>query len=776
MTKGPYSQFITTRHYQLAIRQLFVKPKAVLPQLFNHLALAADINTLKWYSDTILYTKPDETIIAPDIFNYQSLLATVKSGCFAKFKWIFETYQFISLIYSKQPETTIFTSPEILEYFIGNVIRVAGTVNTGFSAQCKCNAGTDGFQKILYWLLFSQNTSDDINLQECTGSTGLLLVGQPGANTFSLNLRPPGVGLELSVDGSVNLRFYNTREKMDYKSVYLSAVTMENWDLAQQILVKLISPRYIQTGKDILQPSLKAGIIAGNRQYIDYILSVAPANGEWLAQGRTNNFSELENIIRCWHFEGTISTGLLLVPSTLTAIGDELQAKRVELLTWYLQTYFHKYGRPDITNEELGLYIDFTNDTVGYLTPELWQVINQYFNYVRHAVVNSTKKFNMYAKKRFLTAIGASNLQMAELLLEEYLGILEQTDCKDWVIHIPSDTLIRLCGNKHPGANLAMLKWLWNQTDNFITDWAVIYSSARTWILKYYNFDNQMLVTTLIRWIWDNICMPRNATLDFAINILSENTSYVLRQPEIINLIITCHPILVPKIWEMAIKWYNRDIIAFLLNAYPNEIQGLAFPYENYFRGLFTHLDFSCLMIETFPNIATRINADMVFELITKQYGVYKSEPNYLPQLLALFPIDGNVSQHSNYIFHYANRNYESVPGWRSVLYKICLLEPDKYSVILDPEQPNNLALAQFHITTQYNSRDVNIIDICPICKFTVSSMVTSCGHQFCEPCITKWLQHQPNQAQKNCPYCRTNNPGLYKIKFAASTLNYKPT
>jgi len=765
MAKGPYSQFITTRHYQLAIRQLFVKPKAVLPQLFNHLALAADIDTLQWYSDTILYTKPDETIIAPDIFNYQSLLATVKSGCFAKFKWMFETYQFISLIYSKPPEKTIFTSPEILEYFIGNVIRVAGnkidnkpinteligcTVNTGFSAQCKDTAGTDGFHKILYWLLFSQNTSDDIHLQEWT----------------------------------VNLRFYNTREKMDYKSVYLSAVTMENWDLAQQILVKLIPPRYIQTGKDILQPSLKAGIIAGNRQYIDYILSVDPANGEWLAQGRTNNFSELENIIRCWHFEGT-----------LTAMGDELQAKRVELLTWYLQTYFHKYGRPYIKNEELGLYIDFTIDAVGYLTPELWQVITQYFNDVRHtvdtgslaqslgttvdtgslaqslgtAVVNSTKKFNMYAKKRLLTAIGASNLQMAELLLEEYLVISEQTDCKDWVIHIPSDTLIGLCGNKHPGSNLAMLRWLWNQTDNFITDWAVIYSSARAWILKYYNFDNQMLVTTLIRWIWDNICMPRHATLDFAVNILSENISYVLRQPEIINLIITCHPILVPKIWEMAIKWYNRDIIAFLLNAYPNEIQGLAFPYENYFRGLFTHLDFSCLMIEEFPNIATRINADMVFELITKQYGVYKIEPNYLPQLLALFPIDGNVSQHSNYIFHYANRNYESVPGWRSVLYKICLLEPDKYSVILDPEQPNNLALAQFHITTQYNSMDVNIIDICPICQFTESSMVTSCGHQFCAPCINKWLQLQL-QLQKNCPYCRTKNPGLYKIKFVAST------
>ena len=39
-----------------------------------------------------------------------------------------------------------------------------------------------------------------------TVSTGLLLVSQSGATAFSLNSRPPGVGLELSVDGTPDVK------------------------------------------------------------------------------------------------------------------------------------------------------------------------------------------------------------------------------------------------------------------------------------------------------------------------------------------------------------------------------------------------------------------------------------------------------------------------------------------------------------------------------------------------------------------------------------------
>jgi hypothetical protein len=719
MSKGPYSQFITTRHYQLAIRELFAKPKAVLPQLFYQIAYGADTDTIQAYSDAILGTKPDDTITPPDIFNYQSLLATIKSSCWDKFKWMFDNYKYISLIYSDEDNKSIFTNPVNLEYFIGDVIGLTNKSKNNYPSNTEIlfDKEKTGVNKILDWLLFSQNTRDNKSYQ----------------------------------DWAINLGFYNTRAKIDYKTVYLSAVSAENWNLAQQILEKLIPPGDIQTGRDILHPSLKAGMVATNREFIDFIISVDAANGEWLPQGRNYNFSELENIIRGWYFR-----------SNSNKINDANKTERVEILTWYLCRYFNKYAHTEITNSELGLVIDFTINIIGYLTPELWQVIVQYFK------MNSyLKKYNTYAKKRLIAAISMSNLAMSELLLEEYLIISEQTDCEDWIIHIPSDTLISVCGNKNNVDNLAMLLWLWARANNLITDWSVVYSSARTWIFKYYANEHPELITELVRWIWYNICEPRQATLEFAENIITDNFSYILRHPEIIKLIATKHNQLVPKIWEMAINKYNPDICEFLATQIPDIIRELPISYGTYFRAVFNFPDFSSWMIETFPfrDTATRISANLILELITHQYGYYKIQPKYLAKLLNLFPIDGNISQQSNYIFHYVNQNYKSDLEWCKVLYKICLMEPDKYSVILDAEQPNNLALAQFEICAEYMPRAVSQIEQCPICQFAESDIITSCGHQFCRPCINKWLADK-----KNCPYCRTPCPKLFRAQIDTSS------
>lgn len=730
MAKCPYSQFITTRHYQLAIRELFAKPKAVLPQLFTYVAYGTDIDTIQIYSDAILGTKPDDTISPPDIFNYQSSIATVRSGDWDKFKWMFDNYKFISLIYSDEDNKSIFTNPVNLEYFIGDVIGLTNksTHNYPSTTEILFDKEKTGVNKILDWLLFNQNTRNNKSYQ----------------------------------DWAINLGFYNTRSKIDYKTVYLSAVSAENWNLAKQILEKLIPPGDIKTGSDILQPSLKAGMVAINREFIDFIISVDTANGEWLPQGRVNNFSELENIIRGWYFR-----------SNSKKINDDHKTERVVLLTWYLCKYFNKYSRapPSLTNEELGAVIDFTINIVGYLTPELWQVITQYFK------MNSyLKKYNMYAKKRLIAAISISNLAMSELLLEEYLIISEQPDCEDWIIHIPNDTLISVCGNKNSVDNLAMLLWLWSRANNLITDWSVVYSSARTWICKYYTNEHPELFSELVRWIWYNICEPRQATLEFAENILTDNFSYILRHIEIIKLIATKHTEFVPKIWEMAINKYNPDICEFLATKFPDIIRELPFPYETYFRAAFNFPHFSSWMIETFPfrDTATRLNAEMILELITHQYGYYKIQPKYLAKLLNLFPFDGNISLQSNYIFNYVNQNYKSDTEWRQVLYKICLMEPEKYSVILDADQPNNLTLARFEIIAEYKHRVVSQIEQCPICQFAESSLITSCGHQFCGSCINKWLPEK-----KNCPYCRTQNPKLFRAQIfttAQSTLNYRPT
>ncbi len=717
MAKGPYSQFITTRHYQLAIRELFRKPKTVLPQLFYQIAYGADTETIQVYSDAILGIKPDDTITPPDIFNYQSLLETVKSGNWDKFKWMFDNYKFISLIYSDEHEPTIFKNPTNLEYFIGNAIGLTNKTNNNYPSTAEVR---DGITKIIDWLLFSQNTRDNKSYQEW----------------------------------AMDLGFYNTRSKIDYKTVYLSAVSAENWNLAQQILTKLIPHGGIQTGRDILQPSLKAGMVAANREFIDFIISVDSANGEWLQQGRVNNFSELENIIRCWYFSGYSKK-----------INDIIEINRVELLNWYLYKYFNKYSRAttSLTNEELGIVIDFTINIVGYITPELWQVLTHHFK-----MNNNFKKYNLYAKKRLIVALDTANLAMSKLLLEEYLIISEQSDSEDWVIHIPSDKLISICSYNNPD-NLDVLKWLWSQKNNFKTDWDVVYSSANKWIYKYYNIEYVSKCAEIITWIWYNICMPRNTTYELTHKLLSDNFMHIhiLSHPKIIKLITHWHPTIIPRLWKMATTKYSLDICEYLLTVFPDIIRDLPFPYENYFRDLFNYTNFSCWMIEVFPNAATRLSADIALELITHQYGFYKNHAAYLPRLLALFPIDGNVSQQSNYIFHYAKQNMDAIPEWQMVLYKICLMEPEKYSVTLDSSQPNNLALAHFEIVIEYISRAVSQIEQCPICQFADSRIITSCGHQFCTPCINKWLPEK-----KNCPYCRTTEPELFRMQIAHNSKN----
>ena len=710
MAYGPYSQFITTRHYQLTIRQLYRQPTKVLPRIFNFAVLGSDLDTIHLYANNIIGIKPDETVIPPDIFNCHSLLAAAKSGNVTKFMRMFENYQCISLIYKKPRESNIFTCPESLQYFIGD------SINSGAA---KNNTSTEvqlGIQQILEWLLFSQNTRDDKPLQEWV----------------------------------INLGYHNTRDKMDYKQVYLSCISYENWNLAQRILASgLIPSSEIQTGQDIIQPSFQAGMIARNRGFLDFIIDVDSRNGEWLGQGRANNFRELTTIIRAWDDR----------PITK----DELSNKtREELLSWYIYNYFKKYGGPKLTNEELGLVYDFMIDISGYLTPELAHVLEYYFR-----AATATEKYKLSAKTRLVAALGKSNLPMTELLLSEILADTEQTDCNDWVVHIPGQILVDICGNRNTVKDLAILKWLWERRENFIIDWQCVCRSAKTWLGKYYSPDLPSPYP-IVKWIWDNICiLSHHASFEFAELLINEESCSRHRSLKIIELCVDHYPKLVPSAWLGAIKSHNVDICEFLLSRYPELILGLPIQKEQYVRGLFTNPDFSCWMIEAFPSECARISAELAYELITQQYGYYRLVPSRLAELLVLFPLDGNIGMQGDYMFHYACRVSESVCEWRQVLYKFCIMEPDRYSVVLDPEYPNDLGRAQFMLATQYSTRNVSKIEQCPICQNSDSMIITDCGHQFCSPCITKWFQHQKNQAQKNCPYCRTSNPGLYKINLA---------
>ena len=168
------------------------------------------------------------------------------------------------------------------------------------------------------------------------------------------------------------------------------------------------------------------------------------------------------------------------------------------------------------------------------------------------------------------------------------------------------------------------------------------------------------------------------------------------------------------------------------------------------------------------------MDADMAYELVTQQYGIYYNPHSKdLFQLLGLFPFSGDVSKHGNYLFHYTlkiaseKKAAKDNKAWLKclkVLYKICKMDSEKYLVILDAEHPNDLTRAQFELLEQYIIKVVECVEQCPICQAGAATLITSCGHQFCGGCITKWFGQQ-EQTQKNCPYCRANNPELYKMQ-----------
>ena len=729
MTKCPYSQFITTRHYQLIIRDLYRQPTKVLPRVFNLVVLGSDIPTIQEYADYILGIKPDETIIPPDIFNNNSLFATAKSGCIDKFKWMFENYQFISLIYSKQDDkdSTIFNNPESLQYFIIGVIR---------EHECSKEknhrvAKVAGINQILDWLLFSQNTREGKSLQEW----------------------------------SINLGYYNTRDKMDYKEIYSSCISCNNLNLAQQILsTGLIPPGDIQTGRDIIQPSFRAGMIAGNQEFLDFIILVDARNGEWLSQGRENNFSELALIIRGWADKSLKINEIISNES------------KCELLSWYLARYFQKYFKPSYTNEELGLLYDFTIEIVGLVPPIIWRVITNHFS-----AMTGTKKYKLLAKRRLVAALGQSNLPMSKLLLAELLAETGETDSSDWVVNIPTETLIDICSGRYPKRDIAMLEWLWQSRDNFMIDWQCIIRSARSWIAKYYS-PNLPSPLPIINWIWTTICQDAGicySRTEFAESLSNEDCWQYINKDviKITELCIKQNPQLVPKIWQHAVKYHRAEVCEFLLSKYPEMKYNLIIPKEDYFRGLFNYIDFSCWALEAFPHELARMTVDMAYELITQQFGrYYNPHSKELAKLLGLFPFSGDVSAHGNYLFHYTQRMISEAKNeqdkelcrqeWLKVLYKICLMDQEKYSVILDPENPKDITRAQFELLEQYSAQEVNCVEQCPICQACPATRITSCRHQFCGGCITQWFNQQKEQThQKTCPYCRTNNPDLYRIK-----------
>ena len=63
-------------------------------------------------------------------------------------------------------------------------------------------------------------------------------------------------------------------------------------------------------------------------------------------------------------------------------------------------------------------------------------------------------------------------------------------------------------------------------------------------------------------------------------------------------------------------------------------------------------------------------------------------------------------------------------------------------------------------------TKQLDIIEECPICLTNKSDLLTSCNHQFCKKCIKIYLDKQTaSVSDLNCPYCRQSNLTFYELK-----------
>jgi hypothetical protein len=119
----------------------------------------------------------------------------------------------------------------------------------------------------------------------------------------------------------------------------------------------------------------------------------------------------------------------------------------------------------------------------------------------------------------------------------------------------------------------------------------------------------------------------------------------------------------------------------------------------------------------------------------------------------------------------YAFKN-ACVNGHLHVAQWLVSLAPNKYTIWIDPRTNQITSIinpfSPTHLRKTSKVLHLNDIDECPICYNTQSNLQTPCGHQFCEPCLQKWLSDQKGLSNKqSCPYCMAN--------ISATTTTFQP-
>jgi hypothetical protein len=171
------------------------------------------------------------------------------------------------------------------------------------------------------------------------------------------------------------------------------------------------------------------------------------------------------------------------------------------------------------------------------------------------------------------------------------------------------------------------------------------------------------------------------------------------------------------------------------------------------------HLPVIQWLLQVDPNINISANDEYAF-----RWACYNGHLEVVQHLIQVKPtID--ISIRDDYAFKGAcYRNHLHVAQW------LVSLAPDRYQIMvvnydMDDvvEITYNIALPlPNHSFTSLPKHDpvlhLTHINNCTICDEALSNLQTPCGHQFCEPCLQKWLFNEQQSSNKqSCPYCRTD-------------------
>jgi len=169
-----------------------------------------------------------------------------------------------------------------------------------------------------------------------------------------------------------------------------------------------------------------------------------------------------------------------------------------------------------------------------------------------------------------------------------------------------------------------------------------------------------------------------------------------------------------------------------------------------------------CWLLDKYPTIDVSINIEYPFRMACA--GGYVM----IARMLLAFKPTIDIYALNDYAFELACRK-----RYLYVAQLLVSLNNMRYEIETDVIGDDYIeVLISWQIHRQYttpvvpkllilDNKPVDIVVECCVCQQTVSNVITECNHQFCEPCLTKWLIIERGEG---CPYCRQQVKGCYRM------------